>query len=143
MSSARFIALGYKSFPINTRCWFQVLRPRRKKRMYKRPGPLRFYDCRRRCTSERGNNIVVMEHLSSGAIDAKMERFHYGPMSLTLEASPRRSTRVFHKMRVQVKGRSHSGRKFTETCQTLVVNAHGGLLLLKQEVNDGEMLVLI
>jgi len=64
-------------------------------------------------------------------------------MSLTLEASPRRSTRVFHKMRVQVKGRSHSGRKFTETCQTLVVNAHGGLLLLKQEVNDGEMLVLI
>jgi hypothetical protein len=46
-------------------------------------------------------------------------------------------------MRVAVKGRSHSGKRFTETCETLVVNAHGGLLLLKQEVNDGEMLVLV
>ena len=64
-------------------------------------------------------------------------------MSLALEATPRRSTRVFHKMRLQVKGRSHSGRKFTETCQTMVVNAHGGLLLLKQEVDAGEMLILI
>jgi hypothetical protein len=64
-------------------------------------------------------------------------------MSQALQASPRRSTRVFHKMRVQAKGRSHSGKKFTETCETLVVNAHGGLLLLKAEVKDGEMLVLI
>jgi hypothetical protein len=64
-------------------------------------------------------------------------------MSQALQTSPRRSTRVFHKMRVQVKGRSHSGKRFTETCETLVVNAHGGLLLLKQEVNDGEMLVVI
>ena len=59
-------------------------------------------------------------------------------MTTATQASPRRSTRVFHKMRVQAKGRNHSGRKFTETCQTLVVNAHGGLLLLKQEVKDGE-----
>jgi hypothetical protein len=64
-------------------------------------------------------------------------------MSEALQTSPRRSTRVFHKMSVQVKGRSHSGKRFTETCQTLVVNAHGGLLLLKHEVNDGEMLVVI
>jgi hypothetical protein len=64
-------------------------------------------------------------------------------MSLTLESSSRRSTRVFHKMRVQAKGRGYRGKKFTATCETLVVNAHGGLLLLKQEVNHGEMLVLI
>ncbi|MGA2419138.1 MAG: hypothetical protein ABSG69_03590 [Candidatus Acidiferrum sp.] len=64
-------------------------------------------------------------------------------MSLTLEASPRRSTRVFHKMRVHAKGRGYRGKKFTETCETQVVNAHGGLLLLKQEVTLGDMLVLI
>ena len=64
-------------------------------------------------------------------------------MSLTLQSSARRSTRVFHKMRVHAKGRGYRGKKFTETCETLVVNAHGGLLLLKQEVVQGEMLVLI
>jgi hypothetical protein len=45
-------------------------------------------------------------------------------------------------MRVQAQGRSHNGRKFRETCETVVVNAHGGLLLLKNEVKDGEMLVI-
>jgi hypothetical protein len=63
-------------------------------------------------------------------------------MSEITSASPRRSSRVFHKMRVQAQGRSQNGRKFRETCETVVVNAHGGLLLLKHEVKDGEMLVL-
>ena len=63
-------------------------------------------------------------------------------MSQTIEASPRRSSRVFHKMRVQAQGRAHNGKKFKETCETLVVNGHGGLLLLKHEVDDGEMLVI-
>jgi hypothetical protein len=63
-------------------------------------------------------------------------------MSETTSTSPRRSSRVFHRMRVQAQGRSHNGRKFRETCETVVVNAHGGLLLLKHEVKDGEMLVI-
>jgi hypothetical protein len=63
-------------------------------------------------------------------------------MSEVTSATPRRSGRAFHKMRVEAQGRSHNGKKFRETCQTVVVNAHGGLLLLKHEVNDGEMLVL-
>lgn len=63
-------------------------------------------------------------------------------MSEATCAGPRRSARVFHKMRVQAQGRSQNGRKFRETCETVVVNAHGGLLLLKHEVNDGEMLVI-
>ncbi len=63
-------------------------------------------------------------------------------MSEVTSTSPRRSGRVFHKMRVQAQGRSQNGRKFRETCETVVVNAHGGLLLLKHEVKDGEMLVL-
>lgn len=56
--------------------------------------------------------------------------------------TPRRSGRVFHKMRVQAAGRGHDGRKFNESCETVVVNAHGGLLMLKHEIDNGEMLVL-
>ena len=45
-------------------------------------------------------------------------------------------------MTVQAHGRGHDGRKFRETCQTMVVNSHGGLLLLKHEIDQGEMIVL-
>jgi hypothetical protein len=63
-------------------------------------------------------------------------------MSQSTFTAPRRSGRVFHKMRVQVRGRGHDGRKFQEVCKTLVVNSHGGLLLLSHEVGQGEMIVL-
>ena len=46
-------------------------------------------------------------------------------------------------MRVEAKGRAHDGRKFKEVCETVVVNSHGGLLLLKHEIDNGEMLVLV
>ncbi|HTZ48101.1 MAG TPA: hypothetical protein VMH20_10940 [Verrucomicrobiae bacterium] len=59
------------------------------------------------------------------------------------QASHRRSQRVFRKMRLQAQGRSHEGRKFREVCETLVVNAHGGLLNLRHEVDNGEILVLV
>jgi hypothetical protein len=55
---------------------------------------------------------------------------------------PRRSGRAFLKMKLQAQGRAHNGRKFRETCETVVVNAHGALILLKHEIDDGEMLVL-
>jgi hypothetical protein len=45
-------------------------------------------------------------------------------------------------MTVQAQGRGHDGRKFREVCQTMVVNSHGGLLLLKHEIDQGEMIVL-
>jgi hypothetical protein len=63
-------------------------------------------------------------------------------MNETTLSSPRRSQRIFHKMRVQVQGRQHNGKKFRETCETVVVNGHGGLLFLKHEIALGEMLVL-
>ncbi len=63
-------------------------------------------------------------------------------MSEITSAIPRRSGRVFHRIRVQAEGRAHDRKKFKETCETVVVNAHGGLLLLKHEVSNGEMLVL-
>lgn len=64
-------------------------------------------------------------------------------MSETSTISPRRSTRMFHRMRVQAQGRGHNGKKFKETCETVVVNSHGGLLLLKHEIDNGEMLVIV
>jgi hypothetical protein len=64
-------------------------------------------------------------------------------MSDLAQLSQRRSQRVFHKMRLQALGRSHQGRKFREICETLVVSAHGGLLNLRNEVDNGEMLVLV
>ena len=63
-------------------------------------------------------------------------------MSQTIAASPRRSSRVFHKMRVQAQGRAHNGKKFREICETVVVNGHGGLLFLTHEIDTGEMLVI-
>ena len=65
-----------------------------------------------------------------------------GAMGEVTSATPRRSGRVFHRIRVQAEGRTHHRKKFKETCETVVVNAHGGLLLLKHEVDNGEMLVL-
>jgi len=63
-------------------------------------------------------------------------------MSEATSATRRRSGRAFHKMKVQAQGRAHNGKKFKESCETVVVNAHGGLLLLKHEIDNGEMLVL-
>ena len=86
--------------------------------------------------------VADAEHLASEPIDASHLPLEDGVMSEATFTSPRRSSRVFHKMRVEAQGRSHNGRKFRETCETVVVNAHGGLLLLKHEVKDGEMLIL-
>ena len=63
-------------------------------------------------------------------------------MNETVSVTPRRSGRAFHKIRIQAQGRTHDGKKFKETCETVVVSAHGGLLLLKHEVDSREMLVL-
>ena len=64
-------------------------------------------------------------------------------MNEALYTTSRRSLRVFHRMKLQAQGRGQDGRKFREICETLVVNAHGGLLMLRHEVNSSEMLVLV
>jgi len=64
-------------------------------------------------------------------------------MAEIAQSAQRRSQRIFHKMRLQASGRNHEGRKFRELCETLVVSAHGGLLNIRQEVDNGEMLVLV
>src|SRR5690349_11282964 len=79
---------------------------------------------------------------TEGQIDVVAIAVEDGPMSEVISETPRRSTRAFHKIRVQAQGRTHDRKKFKETCETVVVSAHGGLLLLKHEVDNGEMLVL-
>lgn len=61
---------------------------------------------------------------------------------VTTTTQQRRSGRLFHKMKVKAQGRAHNGKKFKEAAETVVVNAHGALLLLKHEIDNGEMLVL-
>lgn len=63
-------------------------------------------------------------------------------MSDVTSPTRRRSGRVFHRVRIHAEGRAHNRKKFKETCETVVVNVHGGLLVLKNEVVNGEMLVL-
>ena len=75
-------------------------------------------------------------------IDVQVSRLEDGGMSEATFTSPRRSARVFRRMPVKASGKDHNGKKFREACETVVVNVHGGLLLLKHEINDGEMLVL-
>jgi hypothetical protein len=54
----------------------------------------------------------------------------------------RRSSRVFMRIRVVVSGKNKLGRRFRETCETVVINAHGGLLYTNQTVKMGELLVV-
>jgi hypothetical protein len=64
-------------------------------------------------------------------------------MSEVQASSQRRSSRVFTRVSVRVKGVDNLDRKFRENSQTIVINAHGGLLYLQEAVNIGADLTLI
>ena len=87
-------------------------------------------------------DVAAGEHLFGGAIDPAGRAFEDERMSELATKTPRRSERLFHKMRLKAQGRGHDGRKFKASCETVVVNAHGGLLLLKNEIDNGEILLL-
>jgi len=89
-----------------------------------------------------GRHVAVGEHPGGWAIDGRGRAVEDGGMTEVTSATPRRSGRMFHKMRVQAQGRAHDRKRFKETCETVVVNAHGGLLLLKHEVDKTAMLVI-
>jgi hypothetical protein len=57
-------------------------------------------------------------------------------------SSERRSTRIFLRVRVVVAGKNSDGRRFREACETIVINAHGGLLYLNQPLAMDAMVVL-
>ncbi len=54
----------------------------------------------------------------------------------------RRSSRVFLRMPVAVKGKNSEGRSFKEASETILVSAHGCLLYLNHTVAEGGMLVI-
>jgi hypothetical protein len=54
----------------------------------------------------------------------------------------RRSTRVFMRVRVVVAGKNSDNRRFREACETIVINAHGGLMYLNQPLAMNAILVL-
>ena len=60
---------------------------------------------------------------------------------MMLETEPqggqRRSSRVFTRIPVRATGRDLLGKKYQETSQTIVINAHGGLLYLQAELKVG------
>jgi hypothetical protein len=55
----------------------------------------------------------------------------------------RRSSRVFTRIPVRATGKNADGRKFQQNSQTIVINAHGGLLYLQETPDVGADLVLI
>jgi hypothetical protein len=64
-------------------------------------------------------------------------------MPETQTSSERRSSRIFTRIPVQAKGKNLQGRKFRAKSLTIVINAHGGLLYLDEELELGADLVLI
>src|SRR5579883_748105 len=63
-------------------------------------------------------------------------------MSTITYERERRSSRVFMRVRVVLAGKNQRGRRFRETTETIVVNAHGGLLYLGQDLDMGSLLIL-
>ena len=55
-------------------------------------------------------------------------------------ASQRRSQRILLSVRIQVSGKRATGESFSENATTLVVNAHGALLLLHEIVSESQLL---
>ena len=53
------------------------------------------------------------------------------------QAAQRRSSRVFTRIPVRAQGKNSDGRKFRENSQTIVINAHGGLLYLQETLELG------
>lgn len=67
---------------------------------------------------------------------------HLGVMSTLVYERERRSSRVFMRIRVLLAGKNQQGRRFREATETIVINAHGGLVYLGQDLEMGSMLVL-
>ncbi len=63
-------------------------------------------------------------------------------MSGTDYDKSRRSTRVFMRVRVVVAGKNSDKRRFREACETIVINAHGGLMYLNQPLDMDAIVTL-
>jgi hypothetical protein len=64
------------------------------------------------------------------------------PMSTAVYERDRRSSRVFMRIRVVLAGKNQQGRRFRAATETIVINAHGGLVYLDQDLEMGALLIL-
>src|SRR5271169_114968 len=78
---------------------------------------------------------TILERDLNGTVDPRRAILHHTlGMTQVAQETPRRSSRVFMRVRVVVAGKNNQGRKFREASQTIVINAHGALIYLKQEM---------
>ena len=79
------------------------------------------------------------------AVDSACSALHDICMTPDIEpqGSQRRSSRVFTRIPVRAAGRDLLGKKFKENSQTIVINAHGGLLYVQAELQVGAEVILI
>jgi hypothetical protein len=83
------------------------------------------------------------EHMRHSVIDGTPEVPQHGfTMPETEYDKIRRSTRVFMRVRVVVAGKNSDNRRFREACETIVINAHGGLVYLNQPLAMDMIVVL-
>jgi hypothetical protein len=83
------------------------------------------------------------EHFAHTSVDGARELPQHGLiMPDTNFDKVRRSTRVFMRVRVVVAGKNSDSRRFREACETIVINAHGGLMYLNQPLDMNSMLVI-
>jgi hypothetical protein len=88
-------------------------------------------------------HVARREHPGDSAVDAAREvAQHRLTMSENDYDKARRSTRVFMRVRVVVAGKNSDNRRFREACETIVINAHGGLMYLNQPLAMDAMLVI-
>ena len=87
--------------------------------------------------------VAKRKHACDMRIDPPSDvRQHVGIMTETEVNKTRRSTRVFMRVRVVVAGKNSDNRRFREACETIVINAHGGLMYLNQPLYMDAILVL-
>jgi hypothetical protein len=63
-------------------------------------------------------------------------------MATDVHARARRSSRVFMRVRVVLAGKNRSRKRFRIACETIVINAHGGLIYVSESVEMGAMLTI-
>jgi hypothetical protein len=103
--------------------------------MWKRSGQVR--------NTGRQTRVAGREHAIDTFVDGAMEvPQHRLTMPENDYDKVRRSTRVFMRVRVVVAGKNSDNRRFREACETIVINAHGGLMYLNQPLAMHAMLVL-
>lgn len=76
-------------------------------------------------------------------VDAALGLLHTAIVPALETDNQRRSSRVFTRIPVHAKGKNAEGRKFQAKSQTIVINAHGGLLYLNEPLELGSELILI